>query len=327
MKGGAKVRAERGAKARKYSDKLQLGFEYLLTYGMAFLILGVVVSALFSLHATIFQQRAMAGSCSVFRPSGPYTLDQISLQGVCTNLLPQFVADQGSAYAKFSSLNKGKGAGTLTYPSYLSLPSLPLGGQGSQGFTISAWVYWHGPTAAHCQGIVASNPSPSSGIALFGYGQNNGACGILWINGSYIKWPSNSSNSLPYMEKWQFIVATYNANSGSATVYVNNRSFSSALLSPRDFQTSNATVLGADVWPSGRVYPINGTIANVQIYNAPLGGAEIASMYGEGIGGAPVNLKNLVGWWPLNGNGNDYSGNGNNGVQVNETYASAYVVP
>ncbi len=27
-------------------------------------------------------------------------------------------------------------------------------------------------------------------------------------------------------------------------------------------------------------------------------------------------MQNLVGWWPLNGNAKDYSGNGNNG-QIN----------
>ncbi|MGC9010605.1 MAG: hypothetical protein ACP5JN_00435 [Candidatus Micrarchaeia archaeon] len=37
----------------------------------------------------------------------------------------------------------------------------------------------------------------------------------------------------------------------------------------------------------------------------------------EGIGGAPIDLQHLVAWWPLNGNANDYSGNGNNGVPSN----------
>ena len=40
------------------------------------------------------------------------------------------------------------------------------------------------------------------------------------------------------------------------------------------------------------------------------------ALYLEGIGGAPIDLQYLVGWWPLNGNANDYSGNGNNG-QIN----------
>jgi hypothetical protein len=58
----------------------------------------------------------------------------------------------------------------------------------------------------------------------------------------------------------------------------------------------------------------NGSIANVQVYNASLSASQIQQLYQEGIGGAPINLQNLVAWWPLNGNANDYSGNGNNGV-------------
>jgi len=62
--------------------------------------------------------------------------------------------------------------------------------------------------------------------------------------------------------------------------------------------------------------PMVGELANIQIYNTSLTPAEIEEIYLEGIGGAPIDLQNLVGWWPLNGNANDYSGNGNNG-QIN----------
>ncbi|MEM0201797.1 MAG: hypothetical protein QXR73_01295 [Candidatus Micrarchaeaceae archaeon] len=48
-------------------------------------------------------------------------------------------------------------------------------------------------------------------------------------------------------------------------------------------------------------------------------------------GGAPIDLQNLVGWWPLNGNANDYSGNGNNGVPSNVMFVgnwySGYTPP
>ena len=42
------------------------------------------------------------------------------------------------------------------------------------------------------------------------------------------------------------------------------------------------------------------------------------------MGGAPIDLQNLVGWWPLNGNPNDYSGNGNDGTASNVNYISAW---
>ena len=34
----------------------------------------------------------------------------------------------------------------------------------------------------------------------------------------------------------------------------------------------------------------------------------------------PVDEQNLVMWWPLNGNANDYSGLGNNGTAYNVYY-------
>ena len=61
----------------------------------------------------------------------------------------------------------------------------------------------------------------------------------------------------------------------------------------------------------------NGTMANVQIYSNVLSANEIQALYLEGIGGAPVTPQYIVGWWPLNGDTKDYSGNNNNGVSYN----------
>ncbi len=68
----------------------------------------------------------------------------------------------------------------------------------------------------------------------------------------------------------------------------------------------------------------NGSIANVQIYNSSLTANEIKALYIEGIGGDPVDLQNLVGWWPLNGNSNDYSGNHNNGQIFNNSFSGTW---
>jgi hypothetical protein len=53
----------------------------------------------------------------------------------------------------------------------------------------------------------------------------------------------------------------------------------------------------------------DGYISNLQIYDTVLSDAEANSLYLEGIGGAPIDINHLIGWWPLNGNANDYSGN------------------
>ncbi|MDE1852065.1 MAG: hypothetical protein KGH69_05300, partial [Candidatus Micrarchaeota archaeon] len=72
-------------------------------------------------------------------------------------------------------------------------------------------------------------------------------------------------------------------------------------------------------------------ISNVQLYNASLTATDIKSLYREGIGGTPINTQHLVGWWPLNGDANDYSGYYRNGnaIQVvqNANWQSGYTVP
>ena len=59
---------------------------------------------------------------------------------------------------------------------------------------------------------------------------------------------------------------------------------------------------------------LQGNLSNLQVYNVSLSVSEVQYLYGEGIGGSPTMPQNLVGWWPLNGNAQDYSGNGNNGA-------------
>ena len=89
---------------------------------------------------------------------------------------------------------------------------------------------------------------------------------------------------------------------------------------------SNVMAAGGHVYIGGGPGepPWNGFISNVQIYNATLTSNEIFAQYVAGFGGAPVNLKNLIAWYPLNGNANDYSGNNNNGVPSNVIYTAAW---
>ena len=62
--------------------------------------------------------------------------------------------------------------------------------------------------------------------------------------------------------------------------------------------------------PQGVNGLLQGEISNVQLYNTSLTQNQITSMYKSGIYSVPVSYSNLIGWWPLQGNANDYSGNG-----------------
>ena len=67
-----------------------------------------------------------------------------------------------------------------------------------------------------------------------------------------------------------------------------------------------------------------GSMANLQIFNTTISNSEIETLYQEGINGHPLSDANLAGWWPLNGNANDYSGNNNNGTSTNVAYTNIY---
>ena len=74
---------------------------------------------------------------------------------------------------------------------------------------------------------------------------------------------------------------------------------------------------------SGTEY-FDGSVANLQIFNTPISNSEIETLYQEGINGHPLSDANLAGWWPLDGNANDYSGNNNNGTPTSVAYTNTY---
>ncbi len=62
---------------------------------------------------------------------------------------------------------------------------------------------------------------------------------------------------------------------------------------------------------SNHAWLFNGIMSNIQIYNSSLSSQQVESLYHKGITGIPLNTQNLIGWWPLDGNANDYSLNNN----------------
>ncbi len=70
-----------------------------------------------------------------------------------------------------------------------------------------------------------------------------------------------------------------------------------------------------------------GSISNLQIYNSSLAAPQAVSIYRQGEFGSPVTNLSIVGWWPLNGNANDYSGNGNGATTFNVLYGLPNYLP
>ncbi len=296
-----------------FTVKAQSAMEYLMTYGWAILIIAIVMVALFSLgvfNSANFTPRAQPGSCQVYRPNGPGTTSFINLGGVCNGELPQYVASfgGGSEYVAISPL-------IWTRPSY----------------TLSAWV-----------NINSISGQTQNQSIIFENGLNSGGCikNIEVYKGSFLagSYPiSPIEGSSVTTDTWYFLTLTYDAETTTEQFYINGSSqgrSSGTVTFPTNggsYGSSYQVLLGGmsagnnGCFPDGGYWQsMEGELSNVQFYNTSLSSNDIQALYREGIGGAPIDLQNLVGWWPLNGNANDYSGNGNNGVPTGVTYTSSW---
>ena len=134
------------------------------------------------------------------------------------------------------------------------------------------------------------------------------------------------SGNVISLNKTTFVAFTYNGN--ILNIYINGNLDSSSSITGTVPTSASWVAIGANLAGGGTLYgsPYNrrfqGYIYNVQLYNSTLDANSIKALYVEGVGGAPINLQNLMGWWPLNGNANDYSGNLNNGATTNVIYVS-----
>ena len=265
-----------------------------MTYGWAILIIAVVLSVLFQLgvfSSGNFQPHAQAGSCQVSR-----TIAGISLEGQCTGLLPQYVL-----YLPGTSQTDNV---FVPLTSSVTLNS----------FTLSFWFNMKTlPTTSYMNLITASSPNQFPQEFL-------DSSDNLWAG-----FPSiNIAIFQPKTSIWYNIISI--DADGSCTSYINSVPTGGTWGCQPANGAASFVVFGIQ---SAQMY--NGYLSDVQIYNASLSQSEVNALYLEGIGGAPIRPQNIVGWWPLNGNANDYSGNGNNGqlngVTFSSSWESGYTAP
>ena len=273
--------------------------EYLMTYGWAILIIAIVLVAFFSLNLFnpyTFSPKASPGSCQILRPNGPGSNIFVSAVGpTCTtNEIPQYVASfNGRAYILDSNAILPTNP-PVTITAWID-PNQNSGGSGITG--------WGNPT---CGGDI---------YALF-----LGTSPILLDAG--VGCPGVGSGLSPKINTWNFVaVAT---NSVGETFYLDNSIASNDIASSDLISPANFTIGATYYESSGPASVFAGQIANIQVYNTSLSSSQVSALYAEGLGGAPIDLQHLVGWWPLNGNANDYSGNGNNGVPTNVIFTSSW---
>ena len=293
--------------------RLQSAMEYLMTYGWAILIIAVVLGALFQLgvfNAGTFAPRAPPGACQVFRPNGPGSTNFINTEGVCNGELPQYVAVMSSGYIE-----------TSTVP----IDFLP-------SYTINFWAY---PTRSSngiyysYQTISGDAPGCSFYTLIFTPNIEIGSWNLNYAG----NWYGSHFTTIPPLNMWSMVTVVLTGGgvgTGTITVYLNGGAPNSQN-GQETYSEGLASDAGSIIGAGGTGCPgtvegggFSSSLANFQVYNTSLSGPEVNALYLEGIGGAPIDLQNLVGWWPLNGNANDYSGNMNNGVPNNVVYTGSW---
>ncbi len=280
--------------------KLQSAMEYLMTYGWAILIIAIVMVALFELgifNSANFAPKATAGACQVVR-----NVESVTLQGQCQGELPMYVA-QLNGQSSYAVQNTG----------FASMNS------NSQKFTISIWIN-PASTSGDIVDEVETLPASSSSWH---------DTWIELVSGSvYIRmWALACVNigTVP-TNQWSNIVMTYD---GSAYKGYINGAFGNSGTGVRTVPGGAYSMFYAlgipDSTNCGSGARYKGMIANYQFYNTSLSANEIKQLYSQGLGGAPIDPLNVIGWWPLNGNTQDYSGNSNNAQQSAVAYTSAWM--
>ncbi len=293
---------------RPHAFKAQSAMEYLMTYGWAILIIAVMLAALYNLgifSSTFFVPKVPPGSCQVLKV-GSGSAQDISIEGTCSGQLPQYVGS-------FS------GGGYIGIAAPSSMPS-------KSTFTISAWADYFPPSNCNWGNIVETNQFDFEKAGLTGTCSGTIIRFIPSIDGGFV---ASSAFGFP-MNKWNFITVTVNAV--STVLYVNGTAVETASGMSNSLAINGIRIGMAGLTGIGYSDGWTGYISNVQIYNTSLSPSEVNALYLEGIGGAPINPQYIVGWWPLNGNAQDYSGNNNNGqpntgLSYSSFWTNGYTAP
>ncbi len=284
--------------------KSQSAMEYLMTYGWSILIIAVVLGALFQLgvfNSANFAPKAPTGNCKILRVAGTY-----SLEGTCTGVLPQSVASFSQSPAGYIAAANSQGLSNQITVSFWFYPV-------NNGY----WGYNCGAPGSGCYWETAVNIAGSHFYIESG------------LNPPTESWKISNAGEFPGVgikpNTWQFFTGTFDGSTLNA--YINGQVVGTPVaangnsLTPATPLQISGTVAVTSNYGNN---PLSGLVSNVQVYNTSLDSNQIRALYLKGIGAAPIDPAHTVGWWPLNGDTNDYSGGNNNGAATAMTYTGAW---
>ncbi len=267
----------------------------------------------------IYQLQTFTGGISIYNSKGIIYIDQ---KPVSTANLAQGVltTQQGNVKAAlFNGQSSVIASGWLSNTPLEFLPS----------YTITGWVYMNAYSSTYA--VIYGEGVPQGTLFFSVYNSVSSDCldsGEWNLNyaGHWILWCSGLTIPL---HQWVFVAETLangGVGSGTVTLYSSSPNFQYQT-GPGQAESDvgiNTIAIGMNPAQFGAapyMYQFNGLVSDIQLYNSTLSPSQVQGIYQEGIGGAPLTA-NLVGYWPLNGNGNDYSGHGYIGVPNSISYQS-----
>jgi hypothetical protein len=234
---------------------------------------------------------------------------------------------QGGTLIQNNNLQAAYFAGVLRQP--LETTNAPIFNTPTTEFTAAAWLY---PTnsSGYLGYLSKGTCSGSAGsylLELFPGTTNGMLYPAIYLDNAGV-WHGTSNYNLIPVDKWSFVATTF--NSGTLTFYVYNWTGNSISTTAAGIGSIQNSLCFESIGIQGGCYPgdgegcnkFDGDIANLQIYNTSLSASSIKQLYNKGITAQPINSSNVIGWWPLNGNANDYSGYGNDGTPTGVQYQS-----
>ena len=311
---------------RKEKSKNYKAFIFTLDAVFSLIVASAAVSLLLYVHFT-----------SPITPAAAPTIEALSVMHNILSTQLSGILQSGvalpplQAYKLPSSSEPFGYSGFLANRSYIYAPGSIVK---QDSFTLSFWInpIKTGRTVSGC-GIGAGN----NASVIFYLGNETNSVEIaynssgIYINGWYPGGcPISGSGTVP-MNKWTNVVVEQNDT--TMEIFINGIE-TPYPASSTSTETLKGLLIGTGLSNGGArgssnlgEYNFTGYIANVQLYNSSLTPSKIYQLYKSAINSVPIGNSKLIGWWPLDKNSNDYSGNGNDGIPHNVNYVVTDYLP
>ncbi|MEM0202091.1 MAG: LamG domain-containing protein, partial [Candidatus Micrarchaeaceae archaeon] len=173
----------------------------------------------------------------------------------------------------------------------------------ASGITISAWINNNGK-GSYWQNIAEVSGEPYTHETLdIGVTGSGGNAVIRW--GNYANtFTDQPGGGVVNPNTWYLITGVWSGFNNTLSVYINGNLVATGNGNDTGLTSIREINIGG-AYPG--MFPFNGSMANVQVYNSSLSQAQIQQLYKEGISSTPIGSAGLQAWYPLDGNANDYS--------------------